>query len=68
MTMKPLNLRKNSTIPQDLTIKEDIKVLETDKKEKVKTKRKSNRASLQQETTKFRRSKKQKVSQIEKKN
>ena len=44
-------LEESSTMPQDLTIKEDIKVLETDKKEKVKTKRKSNRASLQQETS-----------------
>ena len=44
-------LEENSTMPQDLTIKEDIKVLETDKKEKAKTKRKSNRESLQQETS-----------------
>ena len=59
-------LEENSTMPQDLTIKEDIKVLETDKKEKVKTKRKSNRASLQQETSNSDVAKTE-VSQIEKK-
>ena len=42
---------ENAVIPQDLKIKEDIEVLETEKKEKVKTKRNSNRKSLKQKTS-----------------
>ena len=59
-------LEKNSSKPQDTTIKEDIKVLETEKKEKVKTKRNSDRASLKQKTTNSDVAKTE-VSEIEKK-
>ena len=59
-------IEENSILPEDLAIKKDIKVLEVNKKETVKTKRNPNRASLKQKVS-ISDVVKTKVSELEKK-